>query len=151
MLSLWLNPNNHALDGGKASSQMEKEAVADLARMLGIHAAPGTPDGRGHYGEYGGTMGRASCLGPGKRILASDQAHYTHSRLCEVLGVPFHCSFESDGKCRMDMDALRERADQGGCGDRGRHPRDHRELVPLDPFPRGPGPAVVSIDFSSAL
>src|SRR5262245_41602379 len=34
-LALWLNPNNHALDGGRASSAMEKEAVAALARMFG--------------------------------------------------------------------------------------------------------------------
>ena len=27
-LAMWLNPNNHALDGGRASSRMEKEAVA---------------------------------------------------------------------------------------------------------------------------
>src|SRR5262245_51585452 len=29
-LALWINPNNHALDGGRATSAMEKEAVADL-------------------------------------------------------------------------------------------------------------------------
>ncbi len=27
-LSMWINPNNHALDGGRATSAMEKEAVA---------------------------------------------------------------------------------------------------------------------------
>jgi len=26
-LAMWVNPNNHALDGGRASSAMEKEAV----------------------------------------------------------------------------------------------------------------------------
>src|SRR4030042_642092 len=31
ILSLWINPNNHALDGGRASSVMEKEAVAEIA------------------------------------------------------------------------------------------------------------------------
>ena len=35
MLSLWINPNNHAIDGGRASSQMEKEAVAEIAGMFG--------------------------------------------------------------------------------------------------------------------
>lgn len=35
MLSMWINPNNHALDGGRASSVMEKEAVADIAKMFG--------------------------------------------------------------------------------------------------------------------
>src|SRR5579859_1450275 len=27
-LAQWINPNNHALDGGRATSAMEKEAVA---------------------------------------------------------------------------------------------------------------------------
>ena len=35
MLSMWINPNNHALDGGKASSAMEKEAVKSIALMFG--------------------------------------------------------------------------------------------------------------------
>src|SRR5215472_1770875 len=34
-LALWINPNNHALDGGRASSAMEKEAVAEIAAMFG--------------------------------------------------------------------------------------------------------------------
>src|SRR5262245_50338246 len=35
-LAMRVNPNNHALDGGPASSQLEKEAVAGLAAMLGF-------------------------------------------------------------------------------------------------------------------
>src|SRR5438045_2753687 len=34
-LAQWINPNNHALDGGRASSIMEKEAVAEIAQMVG--------------------------------------------------------------------------------------------------------------------
>ncbi|MGH9508708.1 MAG: pyridoxal phosphate-dependent decarboxylase family protein, partial [Terriglobales bacterium] len=34
-LAMWINPNNHALDGGRASSAMEKEAVAEIAAMYG--------------------------------------------------------------------------------------------------------------------
>src|SRR3989304_7210088 len=34
-LAMHLNPNNHALDGGRASSAMEKEAVAKIAEMVG--------------------------------------------------------------------------------------------------------------------
>ena len=34
-LAMWINPNNHALDGGRASSAMEREAVAGIARMFG--------------------------------------------------------------------------------------------------------------------
>ncbi|MBE9505738.1 MAG: aspartate aminotransferase family protein, partial [Chloroflexi bacterium] len=84
MLSMWVNPNNHALDGGRASSQMEKEAVAELARLFGWKT---------HLGHLcaGGTMANlealwvAGKLNPGKKVLASDQAHYTHSRISDVL------------------------------------------------------------------
>ena len=34
-LSLWVNPNNHALDGGRASSAMEKECILEIGEMFG--------------------------------------------------------------------------------------------------------------------
>src|SRR5215831_17289213 len=34
-LAMWINPNNHALDGGRATSTMEKEAVTEIAAMFG--------------------------------------------------------------------------------------------------------------------
>ena len=34
-LAMFINPNNHALDGGRATSAMEKEAVAEIAAMFG--------------------------------------------------------------------------------------------------------------------
>src|SRR5260370_20889107 len=34
-LAMWINPNNHALDGGRATSAMEKEAVAEIGGMSG--------------------------------------------------------------------------------------------------------------------
>ena len=50
-LATWINPNNHALDGGRASLEMEREAVAQLAAMFGW---------REHLGHLcgGGTMVR---------------------------------------------------------------------------------------------
>src|SRR5262245_66290386 len=52
-LAMWINPNNHALDGGRASSAMEKEAVAGIARMFGWES---------HLGHLcGGEIGRAEC------------------------------------------------------------------------------------------
>ncbi|MDX1516355.1 MAG: aminotransferase class V-fold PLP-dependent enzyme [Woeseiaceae bacterium] len=87
-MSLWVNPNNHALDGGKASSALEKECIVELGRMFGWDSPLGHLTG-------GGTMANlealwvAGCLQPGKRIVASSQAHYTHSRISEVLGLPF--------------------------------------------------------------
>src|SRR6476659_10962357 len=35
-LAMSINPNNHARDGGRASSEMEIEAVAEIAGMFGL-------------------------------------------------------------------------------------------------------------------
>src|SRR5260221_11160395 len=34
-LAMFINPNNHALDGGRASSGMEKEAGSEIASIFG--------------------------------------------------------------------------------------------------------------------
>ena len=113
-LAMWINPNNHALDGGRASSAMEKEAVAGIARMFGWDA---------HLGHLtsGGTMANlealwiAGELKPGAAVLASAQAHYTHRRISAVLKLPFE-SVPADNQGRMDMAALERRVKAGGVG-----------------------------------
>jgi glutamate/tyrosine decarboxylase-like PLP-dependent enzyme len=114
MLAMWINPNNHALDGGRASSAMEKEAVAGIAKMFGWET---------HLGHLcgGGTMANMEALwvsgrlNTGKKIVASEQAHYTHSRLSEVLHLPFQ-SIPCDGSARMDLNALEDVLKQGDVG-----------------------------------
>ena len=113
-LATWINPNNHALDGGRASSAMEKEAVAEIASMFGWQT---------HLGHLasGGTMANlealwaAGQLHPGKKIAASAQAHYTHQRMTKVLGLPF-VEVPCDSRGRMDLLALAERLDHGDIG-----------------------------------
>jgi glutamate/tyrosine decarboxylase-like PLP-dependent enzyme len=113
-LALWVNPNNHALDGGRASSAMEKEAVADLARMVGWDA---------HLGHLtsGGTMANlealwvASRLQPGTTVVASTQAHYTHARIGGVLGLKFE-TIPCDWRGQLDVAALERRLAAGGVG-----------------------------------
>lgn len=114
MLSLWINPNNHALDGGIASSQMEKEAVAALGAMFGLDNPLGHLCG-------GGTMANLEALWvsgklrPGKTIVASNQAHYTHSRICEVLALEFD-KVDTDLAGRMDPGALERKLKDGKIG-----------------------------------
>ena len=113
-LAQWINPNNHALDGGRATSAMEKEAVAGIAEMFGW---------REHLGHLcgGGTMANlealwvAGQLAPGKKILASEQAHYTHGRISGVLQLPF-ASVPCDARGRMDLAKLREHVERGDVG-----------------------------------
>ncbi len=113
-LALWINPNNHALDGGRATSAMEKEAVAEIAGMYGWTNFLGHLCG-------GGTMANlealwvAGQLQPGKKILASEQAHYTHGRISGVLQLPFE-TVPCDARGRMDVTALAKRVERGDVG-----------------------------------
>ena len=113
-LAMRFNCNNHAADGGRATSEMEVEAVAEIAAMFGWER---------HLGHLcgGGTMANlealwvARSLRPGAMIVASENAHYTHERLCEVLGAPFE-SIACDQRGRMDLQALSRRLAAGDVG-----------------------------------
>ena len=113
-LAMWINPNNHALDGGRATSAMEKEAVAEIAAMFGWKSFLGHLCG-------GGTMANLEALWvagqerPGKKILASSQAHYTHKRISAVLQLECE-SVACDSRGRMDVNSLARRAAQGDVG-----------------------------------
>jgi glutamate/tyrosine decarboxylase-like PLP-dependent enzyme len=113
-LAMQLNPNNHALDGGPAASLMEKEAVAGIARMLGFDRFLGHLCGGGTLANLE-ALWVAGRLHPGKRVLASAQAHYTHARLSEVLGIPF-TAVAVDGRARIDAAALEQELAQGDVG-----------------------------------
>ena len=115
-LAMWINPNNHALDGGRASSRMEKEAVAEIASMFGWPS----PGALGHLCG-GGTMANlealwvAGRLRPDDVILGSSQAHYTHGRISAVLRLRYE-TIPCDGRGRMDVGALEARLSRGGVG-----------------------------------
>jgi tyrosine decarboxylase / aspartate 1-decarboxylase len=113
-LATWINPNNHALDGGRASSAMEKEAVAEIAAMFGWKTHLGHLTGGGSIANLE-ALWVAGQLHPGKKIAASNQAHYAHQRLSKVLGLPF-VELPCDSRGRMDTHALEERLAEGDIG-----------------------------------
>ncbi len=84
--AMLINPNNHALDGGPPTSEMEKEAVLTLSDMIGMSG------GLGHL-TTSGTIANLEALWisrelkPGKAIVFSSDAHYTHARMCGLLGI----------------------------------------------------------------
>jgi glutamate/tyrosine decarboxylase-like PLP-dependent enzyme len=104
LTAMLINPNNHALDGGPATARMEKEVVAQLAGMFGLAT---------HLGHLttSGTIANLEALyiarelHPGRGIAVSGEAHYTHARMCGVLGIDA-VPVEVDGAGRMDIDAL---------------------------------------------
>src|SRR5580692_2203651 len=114
LTAMLVNPNNHALDGGPATARMEKEAVSQLAGMFGLPA---------HLGHLttSGTVANLEALyvarelHPGRGIAYSAEAHYTHGRMCGVLGLP-GTAVGVDSAGRMDLAELADLLAAGQIG-----------------------------------
>src|SRR3954470_15095298 len=97
--AMHVNANNHALDGGPATSALEVEVVRDLAAMFGL-----PDDTLGHL-TSSGTIANLEALWvarelhPDKAIAFGTHAHYTHSRMCAVLGVEGIATDDLEAAC----------------------------------------------------
>src|SRR5271157_1246223 len=113
-LAMNLNPNNHARDGGRSSSEMEIEAVQGIAAIFGW------TEFLGHLASSG-TLANlealwvAGQLAPGRRIVGSEQAHYTHKRISAVLQLEY-ASIPADNCGRMSLEALETELRRGDVG-----------------------------------
>ncbi len=107
LTAMRINPNNHALDGGPPTAAMEKEVVVEMARMFEF-----PEESLGHL-TSSGTIANLEALfvsreeHPSKEVAVSQEAHYTHTRMGHVLGMPVR-SVAADTYGRMDLDALEE-------------------------------------------
>ena len=104
--AMLINPNNHALDGGPATAEMEKEVVSAMAEMFGFSS---------HLGHLttSGTIANLEALfvaretHPGRGIAHSVDAHYTHARMCRLLGMEA-VAIPTTPAGTMDLDALEQ-------------------------------------------
>jgi glutamate/tyrosine decarboxylase-like PLP-dependent enzyme len=112
--AMFVNPNAHSLDGGPATAKMEVEVVAQLAQMFGF------TDHLGHL-TSNGTIANLEALfvarqiHPGKVVAHSADAHYTHGRMCHVLGVE-SVSIPCTPDGTIDLDALEQQLRTGRVG-----------------------------------
>ncbi len=113
-LAMKINPNNHARDGGRASSAMEMEAVQEIARMFGWNQFLGHLTSSGTFANLE-ALWMAGQLAPGKRIVGSSQAHYTHSRISGVLKLDF-TPVPADNRGRMSLESLETELRKGDVG-----------------------------------
>ena len=110
-----INPNNHALDGGPPTGQMEKEVVRDVAAMFGL------PDDHLGHLTGGGTMANLEALfvarelHPDKGIAYSADAHYTHSRMAHILRMEAR-AVSATPEGRIDLNALEDVLKTGDIG-----------------------------------
>jgi glutamate/tyrosine decarboxylase-like PLP-dependent enzyme len=113
--AMLVNPNNHALDGGPGTSGLEVEVVEQLAGMFGL-----APPSLGHL-TSSGTIANLEALWVareltgGAAVVHSAGAHYTHGRMCGVLGVESR-AVATDGAGRIDLDAVEAECRRGGVG-----------------------------------
>jgi glutamate/tyrosine decarboxylase-like PLP-dependent enzyme len=114
LTAMLINPNNHALDSGPATAQMEKESVAQLAGMFGMPAHLGHLTSSGTIANLE-ALYVARELHPGHGIAFSEEAHYTHRRMCALLGL-HAAAVPADAAGRMDLGALDELLAGGGIG-----------------------------------
>ncbi len=113
--TMMINPNNQSIDGGRATTMMEREVMAQLAAMFNF------PESFLGHLTWSGTTANLEALWVGRElnplgaIAHSEDAHYTHSRMGEVLNCKT-ISIPSDSIGRMDIDALEERLKNGEIG-----------------------------------
>ena len=113
-LAMRINPNNHALDGGRASSAMEIEAVREIAGMFAWSEYLGHLTSSGTFANLE-ALWMAGQLRPGLRIVGSEQAHYTHQRISAVLKLEFK-GVAADERGRVNLDALEDELRKGDVG-----------------------------------
>jgi tyrosine decarboxylase/aspartate 1-decarboxylase len=117
-LAMSINPNNHARDGGRASSEMEIEAVREIAAMFGWTEYLGHLTSSGTMANLEALWVAGQCRegkGQDSRIVGSEQAHYTHQRISSVLRLNY-TAIAADRSGRMDLEALEAELRKGGVG-----------------------------------
>ncbi len=114
LAAMAINPNNHALDGGPATAKMEKEVIAEFANMFGFENYLGHLTTSGTIANFEALL-IAREINPDKAIAFSEDAHYTHSRVCNWLRVP-SVVIPSNQYGQMDTDYLEEELVAGKIG-----------------------------------
>jgi len=103
LMAMQINPNNHALDGGPATAAMEIEVVQQLAQMFGYTEHLGHLTSNGTIANLE-ALWISKSIHPEKAIAYSSSAHYTHKRMCEVIGTKHVCLDSFDN---IEEDILR--------------------------------------------
>jgi len=136
-LATWINPNNHALDGGRASTAMEREAVAQIAAMFGWQEHLATSPAEAPWPTWRRCGWRASFI-PARRwrLRRSRTTRTSASAVC--------CDCPSRNSHRLSRPHGPQRARGAAQGRRhrlcGGHARNHRDRLG-GPSARNPGAA----------
>lgn len=115
LATMIINPNNHSIDASPATTQMEREVLRQMAAMFEY-----PQEFLGHL-TWSGTTANLEALWiarelqPTKKIAHSSDAHYTHSRMSEVLGTT-NVSIPTEADGRMSLQGLDDELKKGEIG-----------------------------------
>jgi len=115
LATMIINPNNHSIDASPATTQMEREVLRQMAAMFEY-----PEEFLGHL-TWSGTTANLEALWiarelqPNKKIAHSSDAHYTHSRMSEVLGTT-NVSIPTEADGRMSLQGLEDELKKGEIG-----------------------------------
>ena len=115
LATMMINPNNHSIDASPATTVMEREVLKQMAAMFEY-----PEEFLGHL-TWSGTTANLEALWiarelqPTKKIAHSADAHYTHSRMSEVLGTT-NVSIPTEADGRMSLEALETELKTGEIG-----------------------------------
>ncbi|MCZ6696902.1 MAG: aminotransferase class I/II-fold pyridoxal phosphate-dependent enzyme [Acidobacteria bacterium] len=104
--AMLMNPNNHAYEGGPATTEMELEVVDALLRLAGFEE-----NAWGHLCS-GGTLANLEALWvvrdtrPEGAVIFSRASHYSLRRNATLLRIPRVIEIETDGGFHLDLNHL---------------------------------------------
>ena len=107
-----LNPNNHAYEGGPATTEMEIEVIENLLRFVGFRT------GWGHL-TSGGSLANLEALWAVRdvrkkgKVLFSVGSHLSWKRNCSILNIPDFKELPVDEHYRVDLNALEDELKRG--------------------------------------
>lgn len=112
IMTMLINPNNHAYEGGPATTEMELEVIDDLLRLVGFDS------GWGHL-TSGGSLANLEALWAVRdlrkkgQVLFSVGSHLSWMRICNILNIPGFKEIPVDKHYRMDLNALESELKRG--------------------------------------
>ncbi|MET9030415.1 aminotransferase class I/II-fold pyridoxal phosphate-dependent enzyme [Nocardia sp. NPDC004168] len=112
--AMLLNQNNHDLAGGPATTEMEHEVVRDLAAMFSLPAHIGHLTSSGTIANLEALFVARQTL-PGRGVAFSADAHFTHERMCALLGMTAY-RVPTDARGAIDLAAVEKLVRTGAVG-----------------------------------
>ncbi len=114
VLTMLTNPNNHAYEGGPATTELELEVVSDLLRLVGFES------GWGHLSS-GGSLANLEALWAVRdlrnegKVLFSVASHLSWKRICTILRIPDYWELPVDSSFRLDLNRLEDALKDGSA------------------------------------